>query len=65
MVRCSPLSPEKRIKKGVSHVEAPAKLAHLENTQEGTARAMRSLHTEFGLKTSEAKLDYTESHRGS
>ena len=32
-------------------MEEPVKLTDLENTQEGTMRATRSLHTESGIET--------------
>ena len=58
-VRFSPPSLKtgtKKQKRGISHVQEPVKLTHLKNTQQGTMRAMRSLHTEPSTDKSEVKL---------
>ena len=48
--------PRKKEKRGLSHVQEPVTLTHLENTQEGTMIAMRLLHTESGTEKSGVNL---------
>ena len=56
--------PPKKKECALSRVQEPVKLTHLQNTQEGVMRAMRSLHAESGTETSEVKLGYSDSHPG-